>query len=430
MLINLLQESCSRQGPLVVLFARKGRVPGVVLCVASMLSMATAAIAEDFTRLAVQVSGTQWVNCAQEGKDCVPNTNGLVTTRYGVGSDFTYFITKGVAKIPCKNFWGDPSRGNNKACAYLTENLFAVPDDSTFSTVADEGQSFHTNQTGLFWVRYGKNNTWAYTLIEGGGEDLKCDNGYFGFDPLRGTTKVCQLGGAYTVSGGDMAECATENRTCELNVGNPVLAKYGTNRRFDFRFVHNGENEIPCNNNYFGVDPIHENKRCYYQSIKPVAVETVGKWTEVISCEGKDCPITHQIAVGTERSNSWTTTEEWGVTVTTSMEAGFAIEGVGAKVSSSIAESYSRSFAFTSALSHAVTETYTAQCDPSGKYDRRALYQFSTNTDESCLQNGTCDGSTFTAQYICVGDAPAGYLGPACVPGYCANELCTVCTYD
>ncbi len=413
--------------------ARSSFLPAKILLAAMLFtgfSIAQAGSEDKFTRLATQTTDTHWVNCADEGKDCVPSTSDLVITRYGTGADFTYFITKGVSKIPCGNFWGDPSRGNDKTCAYITKNLFDIPDDSTFSKVADEGKSFSTATAGLFWVRYGKNNTWAYTLIEGGDEDLKCDNGYFGFDPVKGTTKVCELGDAYTLSYGDMIECASENQTCDLSVGNPVLAKYGTNRRFDFRFVHNGNNEFPCSNGYFGVDPIHEKKRCYYQSITPVAVETVGKWTEVISCEGRNCPITHQIAVGTSKTNSWSTTTEWSITVTESMEAGISIEGVGAKVSSSISQSYAQSFGFTSALNQSLTETYTAQCDPSGEYNRRALYQFSTNTGESCIQNGTCQGSTFTAQYICVGDAPAGYLGPACLPGYCANELCTACAYD
>jgi len=393
-------------------------------------SVAQAGSNDEHTRLASRTTDTHWVNCANEGKDCVPSTTNLVITRYGTGADFTYFITEGVMKIPCTNFWGDPSKGNDKTCAYLTKNLFNVPDGSTFRKVADEGKSFSMETAGLFWVRYGNNNTWAYTLIEGGDQVLNCDNGYFGFDPLRGTTKICELGGAYTLSYGEMIECASENQTCELSVGNPVLAKYGINKGFSFRIVHNGNQKFPCNNNYFGVDPIHENKRCHYQSIKPVAVETVGKWTEVISCEGRNCPITHQIAVGTSTTNTWSTSTEWSITVTESMEAGISIKGVGAKVSGSISQSYAQSFGFSSALNQSLTETYTAQCDPSGDYNRRALYQFSTNTGETCIQNGTCQGSTFTAQYICVGDAPSGYQGPACLPGYCANELCTACTYD
>ncbi|GAB4199758.1 MAG: hypothetical protein Tsb002_35560 [Wenzhouxiangellaceae bacterium] len=400
-----------------------------ILLGAALFAAVAPAHADEFTRTALQLVSTQWVNCAKEGDQCKPSTSNLVTTRYGVGSDYTYFVTKGVSNIPCKNFWGDPSKGTNKTCAYITDNLLAVPDDSTFTKAADENGVVSTPMAGLFWVRYGKGNSWAYTLVEGGEQDLPCTNGYFGFDPVKGTTKICELGAAYSLEDGDIVECATEGRTCDLNIGNPVLARYGIGRGYDFRFVHQAENKIPCTNNYFGVDPAKgNNKRCYVQQIKPASVTTFGKWTEVISCQGKGCPITHQLQVGTERSNSWTTTTEWSETVTTSMEAGFEIEGVGAKVSTSVATSYSESFGFTSALSHSITETYTAQCDPSGEYDSRSLYQFSTSTGESCLENGTCGGSTFTAQYICVGNPPAGYKGPACVPGYCANELCTVCT--
>lgn len=98
-------------------------------------------------------------------------------------------------------------------------------------------------------------------------------------------------------------------------------------------------------------------------------------------------------------------------------------------MSSSISQEYSQSAAFTSALEHSVTNSYTAQCDPNGEYDSRALWQFSTRTVESCLENGSCNGSTFTAEYLCVGDAPGDYKGPTCLPGYCANQLCTQCTY-
>lgn len=377
------------------------------------------------------VQSQQWVNCAKEGKDCEPGTSDLVITRYGISEDFTFFITKGLEKVPCKNFWGDPSRGTDKECAYIRENLFGVPPDETFAKVADEGKDFSNPNGEYRWVRYGTGGKWAYTLIGGSNsQKIACTNDYFGFDPVKGSDKVCQMGDAYTLGYGDVIECATEDRECQMNVGDVVMVRYGAEDRYDIRFVHHTGNAFPCENNFFGVDPIHTGKRCYYQAQKPLSVNTVGRWEKVISCDGKNCPISHEISVGTTKTNSWTTTQQWGITVTESMEAGLTILGTGVKASASISQSYAASFAFTSALSKSVTQNYTATCDPSGEYSSRALWQFSTGTGETCLESGTCDGATFTAEYLCVGDAPADYVGPACIPGYCADELCTVCTYE
>lgn len=391
----------------------------------------SARAADRFTRMAVQAeaAGPQWVNCANEGQKCSPGTSELVTVRYGLGADFTYFITEGVSQVPCSNFWGDPSRGNTKGCAFIKKNLLGVAAGSTFQKVANEGKSFTNSGSAPNWARYGINGKWVYTVIDSG-QKMACTNSYFGFDPVKGTTKVCEMGGPFELGYESLDECATENQTCDVRSGDVVGIRYGTESSYDFRFVHRGDAKIPCENNYFGVDPIHKTKRCYYQPIEPKDVETVGKWTKIISCDGKDCPITHNISVGTTKTNTWSTTSTWGITVTTSMEAGITIVPVNAKVSSSISTSYSQSFGFTSALSQSITQTYTAQCDPSGAYNSRALWQFSTQTVESCFENGQCSGSTFTAEYLCVGDAPGDYKGPACLPGYCANELCTQCTYD
>jgi len=372
-----------------------------------------------------------WVDCADEGQDCEPGTDDLVVMRYGTGENFTYVIVQGVAKVKCSNTWGDPSHGDDKACAFIRKNVFAVPDAADFNTVADEGETFTIDGPGPVWVRFGLDGRWIYTLAAGFQiETVPCSNDFFRMDPLHGANKICQIGGAYTLGQGDLIECAVENQDCRPDVAGPVLLKYGAEDGYDYRFVHQKDNTIPCTNAYAGKDPRRgPHKRCYFQAVAPTGVETEGSWREVISCAGAGCSISHAIEVGTERSNSWTTTEEWSQTVTTSMEAGFEIEGVGAKVSTSVSDSYAQSSAFTKALSITETQTYTAECASDPKYDSRALYQFGTVTREDCLENGDCDGATFTAQYVCVGNAPPGYAGPACVPGYCADALCTTCDY-
>jgi hypothetical protein len=115
--------------------------------------------------------------------------------------------------------------------------------------------------------------------------------------------------------------------------------------------------------------------------------------------------------------------------VATSVESGFEVEGASATVSLSVSESYAHSEAFTDALTESADQWFTATCDPSGSAQKRAIYQFRTDTDETCLESGTCSGSTQTAEYVCALDAPADYAGPECVPGYCGDALCTVCDY-
>ena len=124
-----------------------------VLCLSS--PAAAQPIYSDGVTQYASVQSQQWVNCAKEGKDCEPGTSDLVITRYGISEDFTFFITKGLEKVPCKNFWGDPSRGTDKECAYIRENLFGVPPDETFAKVADEGKDFSNPNGEYRWVRYG-----------------------------------------------------------------------------------------------------------------------------------------------------------------------------------------------------------------------------------------------------------------------------------
>lgn len=122
-------------------------------------------------------------------------------------------------EIPCDNFWGDPSKSDDKSCAYTTSNLLEVASDDSFTHAADKGESFELSGSGkMHWVRYGTGDTWTYTVMPSGNEQsLECDNDYFGFDPVKGSDKVCQYsdGAYYTLSDGEtLDECATEGQSC------------------------------------------------------------------------------------------------------------------------------------------------------------------------------------------------------------------------
>ncbi len=387
----------------------------------------------------VHTESSQWVNCADEGHHCEPDTSGLVTMRYGQGDDYTYIVTKGVSKIPCDNSWGDPSKGHDKSCAYTTSNLLAVPDDSTFAAGVSEDHNLELTGSGkLHWVRYGAEGKWIYTLIASGEEQvLPCTNDYFGFDPDKGTTKSCQWGDYFTLADdtpgeASLTNCATEGQTCDLLASVPVLMRYGTGTGYDWRFVHASDNQIKCDNTYFGIDPKKgDNKACAYQAMEPSTVSTIGSWQVVVTCVGAGCVISDSMSFGTEKTSTWSTSAEWSLTVTESVEEGLEIEGVGVKANESVSTGFALSAGYQSALSSSMTETKTVTCDVGGNQNSRALYQFLTATEASCLENGNCTGQTFTSDYLCVNDPPANYPGPACIPGTCApgDPLCLTCTY-
>jgi len=165
---------------------------------------------------------------------------------------------------------------------------------------------------------------------------------------------------------------------------------------------------------------------CDYVALPSNAV-TIGAWTQVASCNGK-CTIAETVTYGTEHSQSTTTTDEWSQTVTTSMESGFEIEGVGAKVSTSVASGFAHSSSFQDALSTSVSKSITVDCGEKSDDVQKLLYQFSTHTDRDCLNTGNCSGSTFTLDTVCVTDPAHGYTGPQCAPNACADKTCSVCT--
>lgn len=374
-----------------------------------------------------QTEETSWVNCADEGKHCYPDSDGVITMRYGEGDNYTYILAQGLDRISCNNFWGNPSDGQNKKCAYTTANLLKVAPEGSYIEVAKEGATFNLPDTGkMHWIRYGSSNSWMYTVMSGDGEQtVACTNDYFNYNPLNGTDKVCQYSSSayYTLSEDNtLTECATEGQNCTPQVGDVVLMRYGTDNQFDWRFLHSADSIYECNNETFGPNPVHETKRCYWMAVAPSATSTFGVWSKIQSCQGQGCSISEQLSIGTSRTNTWSTTAEWTSTVTESMEESFEVLGAGGKVSEQVSMSFALSENFQTALSQSVTNTFTATCNPDKHAKNRVLFQFQTNTTESCLETGKCTGATDTQDYACISNPPAGYGGPQCVPGYCRED--------
>lgn len=67
--------------------------------------------ADTVSQKAEQTDKNYWVDCADEGDHCYPGTDVLVTMRYGHNNNYTYIIAKGLDRISCNNFWGNPDDG-------------------------------------------------------------------------------------------------------------------------------------------------------------------------------------------------------------------------------------------------------------------------------------------------------------------------------
>ena len=376
---------------------------------------------------------SQWVNC--NVGDCNINLPGRVTIRYGSDGNFFYTVVENLSQVGCVDAtMGDPNITHEKTCAYTDAPVLAVPASSTFKKIVDGGKTFRLSHNGYYWVRFGNDGHWVYTVLEGGNKQLfYCTDDYFRIDPLSGKAKQCQVGSSFTQGTSNMRSCSDQHSNCDVGTQRTVLLRYGTDERAYHRFGRIGKGTILCHDNVF-LDP-HPGlrKRCDYQTMDPASIETEGKWVKAMSCAGRGCPISQSIEVGTTRSDSWSTGKEWSTGVSVSVESGFKVFGVGGTATVEVSSSYAHSKSFTNSAESTQTQAYTATCDPDSQYDRRSLWRFSTEVEQSCFENGECIGTILTPEYACIGNEPTGYVGPSCIPGYCdldKDPFCQVCTYD
>lgn len=230
--------------------------------------------ADTVSQKAEQTDKNYWVDCADEGDHCYPGTDVLVTMRYGHNNNYTYIIAKGLDRISCNNFWGNPDDGANKSCAFTLGNPFDVAPSDTYVDIANQGENFilpvdPNAPYKMYWVRYGSGDRWMYTVMAAdGAESMACTNDYFDYNPADGTEKVCQYSESayYTLSDFDtLIECATEGQDClPIGASAVILMRYGIENKYDWRFVHRSSGSYPCNNEFFNPNPIHQDKRCYW----------------------------------------------------------------------------------------------------------------------------------------------------------------------
>ena len=149
-----------------------------------------------------QVMSGSYTRVAGEGEPF--NVDGTRTVRYGSGATWVAQTVSGSGQCSNDYFGTDPVFGVVKQCEVA--DLSASPSPSpapsptpspqpapTWVRIANENEAFTVN--GVQNVRYGRGDTWATRSVDGRGD---CSNAFFGYDPLFGVGKECQVadGGA------------------------------------------------------------------------------------------------------------------------------------------------------------------------------------------------------------------------------------------
>lgn len=358
-----------------------------------------------------------WAACGSEGGSCQmpPSTRAVV--RYGSPGKYFYYATDGITSAPCSNYNGDPSVNVGKQCHYTTNLTIA----QSFTRCSGEGGACDVGGAPV-WVRYGVPGRWYETVQTG---YVPCNNDYFHYDPAPNQFKFCEVGAPLKTDDTGFQTCAAEGQTCSLpSTIDGVLMRYGADTRWRYRIADT--TSIGCSNDIFNDDPAEGTYKFCQYAVLPAKAGTTGAWTQAASCAG--CGYLNQaVTWGTQRTDTTTITQQWTQTVTTSMEAGFSIEGITGKVSSSVANSYAHGTAFATALTTSYGQTVTANCQATAPGESLAIYQFSTTTDAECVRESGCVGHTYTNSFVCVHNPPVGYTGPRCAPNDCADLNCTTC---
>jgi len=341
-----------------------------------------------------------------------------VVVRYGAPNENFYFGADGATSVPCGPLNADPASGQAKTCSFTTD--LSLP--TAYSPCAYEGGTCDVGPDPV-WVRYGATGAW-YESVQSG--IVNCNTGSLGVDPASGQAKRCEVGTPLRLNSAGFKLEATGGSAFTLPPSmNPVLLRYGTGGSWVYQLTD--ARSFTCSNATFNQDPAPgQAKQCEY-SVLPGAISLAPKWAKVGSYNQT---FTFTEEVGQTYSYSQTDTQEWSNTITVGMETGFDLEGTSTKVSSSVASTYAHSQSFQQDVSNTVLTSVSVQCGGDGLSVPVTLYQFIVSGAASCLGAGTCSGDTRTRDFWCAVNPPPGYAGPQCMPGHCANALCTQCSAD
>ncbi len=374
-------------------------------------------------------SAATWTSCSTEPHTCREPYAPPLIMRYGTEYGGYYFFPfTGINEIPCENWYGgDPSYPQNKSCSYFADDSFIRQQ----GFCSNQWEDCNTGSTTPIWVHYGAGHRWISQIQSG---IVECNDGVFNFDPYDGVTKTCQKGKpVFGDKAPDWKRCATQGAVCEINSSSTIVLRFGFGDKWVYRLA-SIPGSILCDFRSFEEDYIRGQAKVCEYAVLPTAATTTGSWVEIanLHCsEGTTCETSIVVTYGSTHAESYTNTEEWSNTVTNSMEAGIELKGVGVSTSVAASSTYAHSSGYQQSLGTNESTELTNSCSQTQRTGGGSLrlYQFKTNTTNPCLSDGGCDGSTYTLSTVCIANSPSDYKGPQCLPTYCANDLCTSCTY-
>ncbi|MBI3368099.1 MAG: hypothetical protein HY021_06535 [Burkholderiales bacterium] len=132
-----------------------------------------------------------WTLCANEGDTCT--LPGAARVRYGTNGRYAY--RDAAQAVRCTNdVFGDPVPDVAKQCEYTLAAAGAKPPPIQAASGLPWADCANENATcgfrGPGMVRYGSKGRYAYREANDG---LLCNNDSFGFDPVPGEVKRCEL---------------------------------------------------------------------------------------------------------------------------------------------------------------------------------------------------------------------------------------------
>ncbi|MFK5986361.1 MAG: hypothetical protein QM479_13190, partial [Pseudomonadota bacterium] len=199
-----------------------------------------------------------WTYCASENETCFIEGReaGTLQVRYGSHTSERWLYKQISSYVDCnKSTWGDPAKGEGKACEYMKVPSYAP----TWTFCGHEGDTCSNSEPEN--VRFGINKDWIGQYPNG---DVWCHAYQFG-DPMPGQYKLCETmtdAGAPPLNY-EYVHCANEGETCNFN-GSAVV-RYGVIAGGALFYVYNIKRDsVVCNNDIAG-DPLHNvSKSCDY----------------------------------------------------------------------------------------------------------------------------------------------------------------------
>jgi hypothetical protein len=204
--------------------------------------------AGDAASKALATAGTnaaQWTQIAVENQSFT--VSGTQTVRYGTGTTWIEQTVTGTGMCSNGYFGRDPLYGIVKACEVASETSPPPPPppppepSGEWTKIANEGEAFTLNASQN--VRYGAGTSWVTRAVSGG--TSRCDNAFFGRDPLYGVVKSCQVQtaapppnppptiGNITALPSGYVKCANQDTSTNCNFSGQVLLVFGTPGRYN-----------------------------------------------------------------------------------------------------------------------------------------------------------------------------------------------------